>query len=138
MLQALSRIVSFAALLVGFYAPRALAAIFKGSGSSGTSNTKAGVEEVEKALTGSGVTGEGDFTLLLLKYIRFLLPFLALFAFLGYVYAGVLYLTAFGNDEFYQKSKKILIFSTIGLFVVILSYTVVRFFTVDLVQSISE
>ncbi|GEM_PF-2065149 len=134
----LSKTFAFLVLGLGVEAPRALASIFQGPGNGTTSDTQKGVQEVKNALQGGGVTGEGDFAKLVLKYVNFLLPFLALFAFVGYVYAGVLYVTAFGEDEAIAKSKKILIYSTVGLIVVILSYTIVQLFTVQLVNSIGR
>jgi hypothetical protein len=98
---------------------------------------KAGVEELGGALRGSGIAETETFADLVFKYVNFALPYLALAAFLGFVYAGFLYVTAYGNDEQIQKSKKIMIYAVIGLIVVILSYSIVQLFTVELVETIN-
>ncbi len=97
---------------------------------------KEGVEGLGEALGETGVTAEADVGDLILKYVNFALPYLALAAFLGFVYAGFLYVTAYGSDEQIQKSKKILIYAVIGLVLVVLSYSIVQLLTSDLVQGI--
>jgi len=84
----------------------------------------------------SGITGTENIGDLLLKYVNFALPFLALAAFLGFVFAGFLYVTAYGAQDQIEKAKKILIYSVVGLIVVILSYSIVQLLTSQLVQSI--
>lgn len=84
----------------------------------------------------SGITGTENIGDLLLKYVNFSLPYLALAAFLGFVYAGFLYVTAYGAQDQIEKSKKILIYSVVGLIVVILSYSIVQLLTRELVQGI--
>ena len=84
----------------------------------------------------TGITAEGDVGNLVLRYINFALPYLALAAFAGFVYAGFLYVTAYGNDEQVQKAKKILIYAVAGLILVMLSYSIVQLLTSDLVEGI--
>jgi len=95
-----------------------------------------GVDRLGDELGNTGVTAESDLGDLILKYVNFALPYLALAAFLGFIYAGFLYITAYGSDEQIQKSKKILIYSVIGLVLVVLSYSIVQLLTSDLVQGI--
>ncbi len=101
------------------------------------SETRAGAGFIGDSLQGSGVTNTTNFASLVIQWINFFLPYLSLAAFVGFVYAGFLYVTAFGNDEQLQKSKKILIWSIVGLILVISSFTIVQFFTVDLVEGLS-
>jgi len=125
-------------LLAVFFPVNTHAQIFEGSTDTTKTDTEAGVEEIKEALEGSGVTGTENIGDLILKYVNFSLPFLALAAFLGFVYAGFLYVTAYGNDEQLQKSKKVLIYSVAGLIVVILSYSIVQLFTGELVEGIQS
>lgn len=139
MLKKLLRILTaHLVLFVAFSPLRALAQIFKGSGGSGVTDTEAGVDKIERQLKGSGVASTDSVSDLILKFINFALPFLALGAFVGFVYAGFLYVTAYGNDEQVTKAKKIMIYVAIGLVVVIISYSVVRLFTEGLVGALNQ
>lgn len=97
-----------------------------------------GAERIGEVLSPTGVAGTADFSDLILKYVNFALPFLALAAFAGFVYAGFLYVTAYGNDEQLQKAKKILIYAVVGLVLVILSFSIVQLFTGGLVDFINR
>lgn len=138
MIQKISKKFITALVLFLLFIPTGMAQIFKGSEDSTVSDTEAGVKDVESALQGSGVTGTEDIGDLILKYVNFALPFLALAAFVGFVYAGFLYVTAYGNDEQIQKSKKILIYAVAGLILVILSYSIVQLLTEELVEGIQS
>lgn len=110
-----------------------LAQVFEGFEGS---DAQGGVDALQESLAGTGITGTTDVTQLVLKYINFILPYLALALFVGFIYAGVLYITAFGNEEATDKSKKIMMYSVIGIIIVILSFVAVRVLTVDLVQGL--
>jgi len=73
---------------------------------------------------------------LIFKYVNFLLPLLALAAFAGFVYAGFLFVTDYGQEEQVTKAKKVMIYSVIGLVLVILSYSIVQLFTKGLAGSV--
>ena len=113
------------------------AQIFQGFEDSDSLNTQAGVDALKDSLAGSGITGTTDVTELVIKYINFILPYLALALFVGFVYAGVLYVTAFGNEEATDKSKKIMLYSAIGIVIVILSFVFSELLTSDLVQGLN-
>lgn len=134
----LKKITSALILVLAFSSGNAMAQIFKGSEEEGKSDTQAGTEAIKEALGGSGVTAEGDIGNLVLKYVNFALPYLALAAFAGFVYAGFLYVTAYGSDDQIQKSKKILIYAVAGLVLVILSYSIVQLLTGELVEGIAR
>ncbi|MBU1018311.1 pilin [Patescibacteria group bacterium] len=104
--------------------------------SGGDDPEQEGVKGLGDALGTTGVTAESNLGDLILKYVNFALPYLALAAFLGFIYAGFLYVTAYGNDEQVQKSKKILIYAVAGLVLVMLSYSIVQLLTSDLVEGI--
>lgn len=96
-----------------------------------------GVVEIRNSLGETGITGTENFGDLVLKYVNFSLPYLALAAFVGFIYAGFLYVTAYGSDEQIQKSKKVMIYAVVGLLIVILAFAIVQVFTTRLVQSIT-
>ncbi|MBN2087883.1 hypothetical protein JW758_06075 [Candidatus Peregrinibacteria bacterium] len=95
-----------------------------------------GSQLTKDALTGSGITHTETVGELIVKYVNFILPYLTLAAFVGFVVAGFLYVTAYGNDEQLQKAKKILMWSVVGLILVIMSFTIVQFLTSSLVKSL--
>jgi len=136
----LSKISTAVILLIAFtpIGLRAQDPIFVGSDDDKKPDTQIGTEKLKDVLQGTGVTGTENIGDLILKYVNFSLPYLALAAFLGFVYAGFLYVTAYGGDEQLQKSKKILIYSVVGLIVVILSYSIVQLLTSDLVTGIQS
>lgn len=125
-------------LLIAFSPLRAMAQIFKGDDNNGTTDTQKGVDDIANSLQGSGITSTDSVSSLILKYVNFALPFLALGAFVAFVYAGFMYVTAYGNDDQIGKSKKVMIYAVIGLIVVIISYSVVRLFTEGLVGALNQ
>lgn len=88
------------------------------------------------SLSGSGITHTDNAGDLIIKYINFMLPYLTLAAFVGFVVAGFFYVTAFGNEEQLGKAKKILIWSVVGLLLVMASYTIVQLLTRDLLEGL--
>lgn len=134
----INKITSSSILFVAFPLNIFKATIFQGSEQSNVTDTVSGIKDAKDALKGSGITGTDNIGDLLLKYVNFVLPYLALAAFLAFVYSGVLYITAFGNEEQTQKVKKVLIYTVIGLVLVILSYSIVQLLTSDLVRGINK
>ncbi len=61
--------------------------------------------------------------------INFFLGLLGLIAVAFLIYAGVLMVTAGGNEEQVGKAKKIITYAVIGIVIIILSYTIVTFVT---------
>jgi len=61
--------------------------------------------------------------------INYFLGILGLIAVAFLIYAGVLMVTAGGNDEQIQKSRKIITYAVIGIVIVLLSWTIVTFVT---------
>jgi len=99
---------------------------------------KVGVEGIRGALSDSQVVGTDNVRSLVIKYVNFALPLLALAAFIGFVYAGFLYVTAYGGEDQIGKAKKVMTYAVIGLMLVILSYSIVQLITVKLVESINK
>jgi len=59
-------------------------------------------------------------------WTNFVLPFVSAIAIVALVYAGFLYLTAFGNDEQSSKAKKIIMWVVVGIILIISSYAIVN------------
>ncbi|MBU0706157.1 pilin [Patescibacteria group bacterium] len=100
------------------------------------SETAAGTGLAKTSLAGTGITHTENFGDFIKKLVNFSLPYLVLAAFVGYVVAGFMYVTAFGNDEQLQKAKKILIWVSVGLILVILSYAITNLLTGELVTGL--
>ncbi len=132
-----NKTISAIVLFIAF-SPMGKAAIFSGSTDKTVTDTASGVKDTKTALKGSGVTSTENITDLILKYVNFVLPYLSLAAFLGFVYAGFLYVTAYGAEEQTGKAKKIFIYSAMGLVLVILSYSIVQLLTGDLVKGVNK
>lgn len=101
------------------------------------SEAAAGTGLAKTSLEGSGITHTDNFGDFIKKLVNFSLPYLVLAAFVGYVVAGFMYVTAFGNDEQIQKAKKILIWVSAGLILVILSYAITNLLTGELVTGLA-
>jgi hypothetical protein len=97
---------------------------------------KIGVNGINSALAGTSVVATDNVRDLVVKYVNFALPLLALAAFAGFVYAGFLYVLSFGNEEGTGKAKKVMLYAVIGLVLVILSYSIVQLFTVNLANGV--
>ena len=100
------------------------------------SEAEIGTDLAETSLRGTGITHTEDAGDLVIKYVNFALPYLTLAAFVGFVVAGFFYVTAYGNEEQLQKAKKILIWSVVGLLLVIMSYAIIQFLTAGLVEEL--
>ena len=72
---------------------------------------------VAKGTLGSNIT----------NIINYFLGLLGLVAVGFLIYAGVLMVTAGGNDEQVTKAKKIIMYAAAGIVIVLLSYTIVTF-----------
>lgn len=101
------------------------------------SEAQAGTALAADSLEGSGITHTDNFGDFIKKLVNFALPYLTLAAFVGYVVAGFMYVTAFGNDEQLTKAKKILIWSSVGLILVMLSYAITNLLTGALVTGLA-
>ncbi len=59
--------------------------------------------------------------------INYFLGLLGLVAVVFLIYAGVLMVTAGGNDEQVTKARKIIMYAIVGIVIILLSYTIVQF-----------
>jgi len=112
------------------------AVIFEGLDEEGVTDVEAGTGLAATSLKDSGITHTDNLADLIIKYVNFVLPYLTLAAFVGFVVAGFFYVTAYGNEEQLGKAKKILIWSAVGLILVIASYSIIQLLTQGLVESL--
>ncbi len=63
----------------------------------------------------------------LVSVINYFLAFLGLLAVAYIIYAGVIMLTGEGEDASITKARKIIIYATIGIVIIFLSWTIVNF-----------
>lgn len=68
-----------------------------------------------------------DLITVVVRIINWALGLLALVAVIFVIYGGYIWLTAAGNEERITKAKKILINATIGIVIVLLSWTIVNY-----------
>ena len=60
---------------------------------------------------------------------NYFLGFLGLVAVGFLIYAGILMVTAGGNDEQVTKARKVIMYAVVGIVIILLSYTIVTFVT---------
>jgi hypothetical protein len=70
---------------------------------------------------------EGDLRSLIRTVLNYFLGFLGLLTVIFIIYAGILYVTAAGNDENTTKAKGIIKNAAIGLIIILLSFALVNF-----------
>lgn len=73
-----------------------------------------------------GTGGETSLRGLVLTIISYFLGFLGLLAVIMIIYGGVTYVISAGNDEAIGNAKKIIMYSLIGLIIILLSFVIVR------------
>lgn len=72
---------------------------------------------------------QGTLTTNVTQIINFFLGILGLVAVAFLIYAGVLMVTAGGNDEQVGKARKIITYAVVGIVIILLSWTIVTFVT---------
>ena len=70
--------------------------------------------------------GEGDLKSIVKTILNFALRFLGFVMVIMVIYAGVLYVTAAGNEDNVGKAKKILLYCVIGTVIIFISYAFVN------------
>lgn len=68
-----------------------------------------------------------DATCLVSQVIRYILGVIAVIATLMFIWGGVMMLTSGGNAEQVKKAKETLVWATIGILVILISWAVIRF-----------
>jgi len=77
--------------------------------------------------TGEGTVPEGDIVQdFIPQFIRLLFRFASLAVFIAFVVSGVMFVTAFGNDERLGKAKSMLYYTLIGFAFVALAFAIIK------------
>ncbi|MBT4936579.1 hypothetical protein HON22_01545 [Candidatus Peregrinibacteria bacterium] len=80
-----------------------------------------GLDATKPSLQGTGISTADSIIRVILGLVNFALPFAGLFAFVGLIYGGFLYLSSFAEDQT-EKAKNILMWSALGLLVIFIAY----------------
>lgn len=80
----------------------------------------------EKGVAPNAVSQQ-DLATSITTIINYFLGLLGLVAVAFLIYAGVLMVTAGGNDEQVTKARKIITYAAVGIVIILLSYTIVSF-----------
>jgi len=72
------------------------------------------------------LTGVNTIPELVAKVLSAVIGLIGILAVASFVYGGILYMTSGGSEEQLNKGKKVLLYSTMGLIVSILSYVIVN------------
>jgi len=70
---------------------------------------------------------ESDVSLMIGDIINIILGFIGSIGLVMFVYAGILWMMSAGNSEAQKKAINILIWSSLGILVILFSYIIVRF-----------
>lgn len=89
--------------------------------------TFAAASDVKLTLPDDIGTDTSNYGTLIMDIIGLIFAFLAAMAFIGIVYSGVMMITAGGDATKFAAGKKNLIWSMIGVIVVVLAYFILRF-----------
>lgn len=86
-----------------------------------------GLEKAGEEIDGTGIRTETDIVVAIGNVINFVLTFVALIVFIMILIAGFILIFSFGSDTAIQRARKILIWSIVGLIVIILAFVIVEF-----------
>ena len=70
--------------------------------------------------------GQASLRQLVLTFLNFFLGFLGLIAVIMVIYGGVLYVTAAGEQDKVDKGKKIIMYSVVGIVIILLAFALVN------------
>ena len=70
--------------------------------------------------------GQGSFRSLAKQFLNFFLGFLGFVAVVMIIYGGILYVTAAGKEDKTEQGKKIILYSIIGIVIILLSFAIVN------------
>ncbi len=83
-------------------------------------------ESDNPSIVSDATNGESDFKSIVKTLLDFALKFLGFVMVVMIIYAGVLYVTAAGNEANTEKAKKILLYSVIGTVLIFISFAFVN------------
>lgn len=109
------------ALLISIDGGGLRASIFDGTGLPG------GLREAQANLSGSGIRMDTDLILVIVSLINAILPYAAIATLVAFLTAGFLFILGFGSDTAIQRAKKIMIWSAVGLVVILFAFILTEF-----------
>jgi hypothetical protein len=68
----------------------------------------------------------GTITSIITNFMKWALALLGVFAVIGFVIAGIMYLISAGNENMQEKAKKAMIYSIVGVIVGLLGYVIMQ------------
>jgi hypothetical protein len=68
----------------------------------------------------------GSITNIITNFMKWSLALLGVFAVIGFVIAGIMYLVSAGNETMQEKAKKAMIYSIVGVIVGLLGYVIMQ------------
>ena len=86
-----------------------------------------GLNKARDELSGAGLRDDADIIVTIVKIINFLLLFVALAVLVSFVVSGFLFILGFGSDTSIQRAKKIMIWSVVGLVVILFAFLLTEF-----------
>jgi len=84
---------------------------------------KGGADEVKNKLR--GISKESDAKKLIVGWTNFLFSVAAVLAVVALIWAGILYVTAFGEDSRMETAKKIIFWDALGIILILSAYALV-------------
>lgn len=85
-----------------------------------------GITGASPAAVTSSTGGQGSLRQLALTIVNFALTFLGLIAVIMIIYGGFLYVTAAGKEDKVETGKKIIMYSIMGIVIILLSFAIVN------------
>lgn len=121
----LGGVVAFTSSDTAYFAANAVGgsdSIFEGGG------LKEGLDRTQTELNQTGIrTQDASLIKTIAAFLNFILPFAAIIAVAAFIISGFIFILGFGSDMAIQRARKIMIWSAVGLIVIIFSYPAVRF-----------
>jgi len=87
----------------------------------------AALEELKVDLPGSITINTSNYGTMVLNIVQILFAFIAVMAFVGVIYSGIMMITSGGDASKFETGKKNLMWSIVGVIVVALSYFIIKF-----------
>lgn len=97
------------------------ASIFDGAGLRG------GLGIAQGNLNGSGIRMDANLVIVIVSIINAVLPYAAIATLVALVTAGFFFILGFGSDTAIQRAKKIMIWSIVGLIVILFAFIITQF-----------
>jgi FtsH-binding integral membrane protein len=92
----------------------------------GTAFAQEDISRTAPELVGTWTGGQTGLRGLILTIVNYILGFLGVVAVIMIIYGGMLYVTAAGAQEKIDKGKKILMYTVVGIVIIMLSFVIVN------------